>query len=375
MYSRHFPTIKGIQCVGCAFLVSSSAFLLIGLRNYIPDLFSIIIPNVLLVLSMAMIHLGLASFYEFDRYSIKITHGFMLLLMLISAVIFTYIDYNTNARIVAVSFIVSFQCVFIMRSLLAAHQVNEHYASFSIAMSFLLFATFFAFRGLFTLSEEPLQDFMSAGLMHSLSIIVYQFVVILTSFGLVWIVSHKIQKVLTEQATHDPLTKVFNRRALEEIINTEHSRSLRNRAPLSVVMLDIDHFKKLNDRYGHNIGDQVLISVADILIQNTRAYDSIARFGGEEFILLLPDTAVDKAKLIAEKLRLKIASYQYGHDYADSIEITASFGATECDLAKENWLQVLERADSALYLAKESGRNRVIVFNSDNQDAENISTG
>jgi diguanylate cyclase (GGDEF)-like protein len=298
-----------------------------------------------------------------------------LLLMLISAVIFTYIDYNTNARIVAVSFIVSFQCVFIMRSLLAAHQVNEHYASFSIAMSFLLFATFFAFRGLFTLSEEPLQDFMSAGLMHSLSIIVYQFVVILTSFGLVWIVSHKIQKVLTEQATHDPLTKVFNRRALEEIINTEHSRSLRNRAPLSVVMLDIDHFKKLNDRYGHNIGDQVLISVADILIQNTRAYDSIARFGGEEFILLLPDTAVDKAKLIAEKLRLKIASYKYGHDYADSIEITASFGATECDLAKENWLQVLERADSALYLAKESGRNRVIVFNSDNQDAENISTG
>lgn len=375
MYSGHYPQFKGIKTIGYAFVISSSAFLLIGFRNYIPDLFSIILPNVLLVLSMTFIHLGMVFFYEFEIYSVHRFHLLMLLIILFSSLFFTYLDSNTNARIVIISFIVSIQCCYIMRSLLAAHHLNHHNANFAIAMSFLLFATFFALRGLVTLADEPLNDFMHAGIIHSLSIIVYQFVVVITSFGLVWIVSHKIQRVLKEQATHDPLTRVFNRRALEEIINTEHSRSLRNLAPLSVIMLDIDHFKRLNDRYGHSTGDRVLVEVADILIKNTRAYDSIARFGGEEFIVLLPDTPEDKAKLIAEKLRMKIASHEYCLQPGTSIEITASFGATECDLAKENWLQVLERADNALYRAKETGRNRVIVFNSNNQDAEKFSAG
>jgi len=375
LYSGHYPQFKGIKTIGYAFLISSSSFLLIGFRNYIPDLFSIVVPNVLLILSMALVHFGLVTFYEFDTPPVKRTHLIMLAIMLCSSLFFTYIDNNTNARIVILSFIISIQCCFIMRSLLAAHLNNHHKANFIIAMSFLFFATFFALRGVITLSAEPLQDFMNAGLLHSLSIIIYQFVVILTSFGLVWVVSYRIQRILKEQATHDSLTRVFNRRALEEIINTEHSRSQRNLAPLSVVMLDIDHFKRFNDRFGHSTGDQVLVEVADILIKNTRAYDSIARFGGEEFIILLPDTSVDKAQLIAEKLRMKIADHKYSFKSHTEMVVTASFGATECDLAKENWLKVLERADNALYRAKEAGRNCVIISKPDNQDAESISTG
>jgi len=348
---------------------------LIGFRNYIPDLFSIVLPNVLLILSMTFVHFGLVVFYQFDTQPVKRIHFIMLLTMLFSSLFFTYIDNNINARIVVISFIVSIQCCFIMRSLLAAHLINHHKANFTIAMSFLFFATFFAFRGLITLSAEPLQDFMNAGLLHSLSIIVYQFVVILTSFGLVWIVSYRIQRILKEQATHDSLTRVFNRRALEEIINTEHSRSQRKLAPLSVIMLDIDNFKHFNDTFGHSTGDQVLVEVADVLIKNTRAYDSIARFGGEEFIILLPDTSADKAELIAEKLRKKIAEHEYSFKSHTDTGVTASFGATECDLAKENWLKVLERADNALYRAKEAGRNCVVILKPDNQDAENISTG
>jgi len=375
LYSGHYPQFKGIKTIGYAFLISSSSFLLIGFRNYIPDLFSIVVPNVLLILSMTFVHFGLVVFYQFDTQPVKRIHFIMLLTMLFSSLFFTYIDNNINARIVVISFIVSIQCCFIMRSLLAAHLINHHKANFTIAMSFLFFATFFAFRGLITLSAEPLQDFMNAGLLHSLSIIVYQFVVILTSFGLVWIVSYRIQRILKEQATHDSLTRVFNRRALEEIINTEHSRSQRKLAPLSVIMLDIDNFKHFNDTFGHSTGDQVLVEVADVLIKNTRAYDSIARFGGEEFIILLPDTSADKAELIAEKLRKKIAEHEYSFKSHTDTGVTASFGATECDLAKENWLKVLERADNALYRAKEAGRNCVVILKPDNQDAENISTG
>ncbi|MEH6450577.1 MAG: GGDEF domain-containing protein [Oleispira sp.] len=305
----------------------------------------------------------------------KKLHFFMLVGMFFSAIFFTYFDNHTNLRIVIISFILSLQCIFIMQTLLVAYKGNKHRANLMLAVSFLLFATFFAFRAVITCFEKPLVDFMDAGLMHSLSIIVYQFIVIIASFGLVWIVSHKVNNILRDQATHDPLTQVFNRRALEEIINIEHSRSLRNESPLAIVMLDIDYFKRLNDRYGHSVGDQVLVSIAGLLVNNLRGYDSVARFGGEEFIILLPNTDVDNARVIAEKLRERIASHDYQIKDNRTVEVTASFGVTSCDLAKESWLNVLDRCDRALYLAKESGRNKVIFFNDDNQDADNAGAG
>jgi diguanylate cyclase len=140
-------------------------------------------------------------------------------------------------------------------------------------------------------------------------------------------------------------------------------------------MLDIDYFKRLNDRYGHSVGDQVLVSIAGLLVNNLRGYDSVARFGGEEFIILLPNTDADNARVIAEKLRGKIESHDYQIKDNRTVEVTASFGVTSCDLAKESWLNVLDRCDRALYLAKESGRNKVIFFNDDNQDADNAGAG
>lgn len=375
LYGRKYPQLEGIKIAGIAFLMSSGGFLLLGFRNFIPDFFSIIIPNLMLVISMALIHACLLLLYEFTLNKMLWLHSGLFLVVLILFFIFTYGHYNTNARIVIISFTISMQCAFILSTLLVAHRINDHKANFVIAMAFLFFSGFFFFRGVLTLSEKPLLDFMDAGMLHAWSVIVYEFIVIITSFGLVWIVSHKIHSVLKEQANHDPLTRVLNRRALEEILNIEHSRSIRNQSPLSVIMLDIDYFKRLNDRYGHNIGDQVLVFVADILIKNTRGYDSIARFGGEEFIILLPDTPIDQARLIAEKLKDKVANYEYRIKDNRKLTLTASFGVTSCHLSKEPWLKVLDRCDRALYLAKESGRNKVIAFNDDNEDAETVTAG
>jgi diguanylate cyclase (GGDEF)-like protein len=288
-----------------------------------------------------------------------------------SAAYFTYVNESVNARIIAISFIIGFQCLYIMRTLLTAH--NK--ANFTIAISYLAFATFFIMRGVLTFTQDSIDDFMTSGLMHAISIIVYELLVAVTSFGVVWIVSYKVQRVLIEQASHDPLTKVLNRRALENIINVEHSRSLRSNVPMSVIMLDIDHFKRINDVFGHGRGDEVLVEVASVLTQNTRKYDSIARFGGEEFIILLPDTALDKAQVIAENLRIKIAESDFNFNPEDGIQITASFGATECNLQRDGWLKILERADHGLYQAKAAGRNRVVVCSANNQDAERLITG
>lgn len=375
LYSNQYPQFKGINILGYALIVMSSAFLLLGLQNYRVSFLSIIIPNTLLVMSLALIHIGFMLFYKFNIELMKRLHLFLLVSMLVLGSVFTYLDDNAPARIFLISAISSIQCILIMRSLLQTHQYDHHKASFMIAVSFLFYATFFAFRALITQVEKPEDGFMYIGLLESITIIVYQFVVITTSFGFVWIISHKIHKILKDQATLDPLTGVFNRRALEEIINVEHSRSLRKQSPLAVIMLDIDFFKLFNDRHGHCVGDQVLVLVADILVKNTRGYDSIARYGGEEFIVLLPNTKITKAKVIAEKLRDKIAHHDYRIKENIKVEITASFGVTSCDLADEDWLEVLDRCDRALYLAKESGRNKVIILNDEIRNADSVNAG
>lgn len=363
MYAKYHPQFSGIQTIGIGFFLSSLAFTLMSCRNFIPDFISIVIPNVLFVVALTLIHVGLVKFYQLLTKRILIRHSVFIIAVLISALIFTYVYPSTNGRIVVISMIFSGQCFLIVRSLLYVHKYKEHTSSFIISLSYLIFGTFFAFRALITLSEEPLVDFMDAGFLHSITVIVYQLLIISTTFSLAWIVSGHLLKELKDQATQDPLTKVFNRRALEEIVNLEHSRSMRNQAPLSVIMLDIDRFKELNDSYGHNAGDRVLVEVAELLTKSTRGHDSIARFGGEEFIVLLPETNINQARLIAEKLRMKIASQAFSFARASDIAVTASFGVTACELEKESWLNVLERADGALYKAKENGRNRVIVFN------------
>lgn len=366
VYSTYHSEFKGVKQTAYAFIISSIASLLIVIRSYSPDILFSVLPNSLFVLSMAFIHLGFVYFYRFDECKVKRFHGVMLVAMVALSLFFTYVDNNVNARIAVLSFVVSIQCFYIMRTLLKGH--NK--ANLTIAISYLLFSLFFLVRGFLTLTEDPIEDFMEAGLMHSLSVVVYELLVAVTSFGMVWIVSYSVQRVLLEQASHDPLTKVLNRRALESTIDTEHARSLRNDSPLSVIMLDIDHFKRINDRFGHARGDEVLIEIASVLTKNTRPYDSIARFGGEEFIILLPNTSVDQAELIAENLRMKVAEHDYNFKPEDAIKVTASFGVTECNLVKEGWLNILERADNGLYKAKAEGRNKVVVHNANNDDAD-----
>lgn len=371
IYSAYNSQFRGIRQTAYAFFMSGIAFLLIGLRNYIPDFLSIVLPDTLLILSLASIHLGFIYFYQLDTRLMRRFHGVMLLAMASSAAYFTYVNDSVNARIIAISLIIGFQCLYIMRTLLTAH--NK--ANLTIGISYLAFAIFFIMRGILTFTQDSIDDFMNSGLMHSISIIVYELLVAVTSFGVVWIVSYKVQRALIEQASHDPLTKLLNRRALENIINVEHSRSLRSNVAMSVIMLDIDHFKRINDIFGHGRGDEVLVEVAGILTNNTRKYDSIARFGGEEFIILLPDTALDKAQVIAENLRNKIAENDFNFNPEDGIQVTASFGATECNLQRDGWLTILERADHGLYQAKADGRNRVVVCSAKNQDAEPLITG
>lgn len=160
------------------------------------------------------------------------------------------------------------------------------------------------------------------------------------------------------QALHDSLTHLPNRRAAQQYLQREIARMKRNGRPLTVIIADIDHFKQVNDRYGHANGDTVLQSVSTTIKQHLRAQDIVARWGGEEFLIILPETAQDNAVILAEKLRRALEMKGIAIE-SEEIKVSASFGA--CEVNEDVSLhRALTLADQALYEAKQAGRNRVV---------------
>jgi diguanylate cyclase (GGDEF)-like protein len=167
----------------------------------------------------------------------------------------------------------------------------------------------------------------------------------------------------TELSYHDPLTGLFNRRYLEEALETEVRRAGRYALPLSLNMLDIDHFKGFNDTFGHTRGDEVLRAVSQRLREQTRNADIVTRYGGEEFVVILPMTTKPHARLVAEKLRAAIAAAVIADAGPEGARITISVGVSTFPEDSSTATGLLQAADAALYAAKDRGRNRVEAFN------------
>ena len=169
---------------------------------------------------------------------------------------------------------------------------------------------------------------------------------------------------LLQLANRDSLTDVFNRRRFMELANSSFALSRRSSSPLSLIMLDVDHFKQINDRYGHDSGDITLIELVRVCSDVLREVDVLGRIGGEEFAILLPDTQQDGAYCVAERLRQKIADIRISHD-DQQFGITVSMGISELAAEKDTVHQLMKRADDALYKSKRDGRNSVSVCNAD----------
>jgi diguanylate cyclase (GGDEF)-like protein len=171
----------------------------------------------------------------------------------------------------------------------------------------------------------------------------------------------RVNRELAEAATVDPLTGVANRRAVEQRLTHEFQRARRYKHPFTCVLIDIDHFKMVNDNYGHPIGDKVLIEVAIAIRGAIRNTDMVARFGGEEFIVLAPETAPPAAGLVADRIRTAITERTAAKSDQGLPTVTASLGVASTDLAVATETELVLRADQALYRAKHEGRNRVVI--------------
>lgn len=167
-----------------------------------------------------------------------------------------------------------------------------------------------------------------------------------------------LQNQLKDQVDRDPLTGLFNRRHLAATMDRELARCARDDAPISAIMIDIDHFKQINDTHGHPVGDEVLKAVAAVLAQSLRAGDIACRYGGEEFLLLLPGTALETAKARAESMVHRVAELRMQVQEL-ALEVQVSAGVAEAPLNATDAATLIQQADAALYRAKAAGRNRV----------------
>lgn len=164
------------------------------------------------------------------------------------------------------------------------------------------------------------------------------------------------EKLLAELYITDPLTKLYNRAHFDEVISDIAKHQRKQDVDFALVLTDVDHFKKINDNYGHQVGDEALIAVADTLKNSLREKDLIARWGGEEFVIMLQNVTMDEAEAIVEKVRTNLEKTKID----DNINLTASFGLTKY-IPGESTCNTFKRVDDALYEAKRTGRNKVIV--------------
>lgn len=167
-----------------------------------------------------------------------------------------------------------------------------------------------------------------------------------------------INKKLERSARTDPLTGLGNRREMEERLDAEIGRALRTGSPFSIIMADIDNFKTFNDTYGHDCGDYILVKLAQLFKQSLRRQDSISRWGGEEFLILLPDTRKEGALVVAEKLRNRVGETPFlfaGKEH----NVTLTFGVSTFDETSHTVYEYIKRADQALLVGKASGKNCV----------------
>jgi len=365
VFARIDTSFRGFRQLGSGYFLFALGFVLIGLRAYVYDFFSIIIANAFIVAGFSILIMGILKFLDYPTAHCKSITLTLIALLISSFMYFTYIDYNTGVRIIIISTLIAGQCFFVAYKIMSHKEKLYRLFTLFLGYAFLFCGLIFSLRVYISATSPIANNFMEAGSIHAMALIAQQLVVITSCFTLSWSASQKLAHKLAVQATIDPLTQVYNRRAMEDFAEKEVLRAKRKQTPLAIILMDIDLFKKVNDTYGHQVGDKVLQEFALRLKSSLRQYDSLSRYGGEEFVLLLPDTNTKIAMTIAEKLRETIMQPVFEVNISPPLSVTASFGVACVQGDTLNWQRLVAFADDAMYHAKSNGRNQVQLHSAD----------
>ena len=342
---------------GRAMILAAVGLAGLALRGAIPDFLSIVVANTLILIAFVVALQGLRSIRGADR-----TDPFAWGLVVVGfALLIAFTEYvpSYGARVVAMSLCVG---LMLMRCALALRGEVPPECAHSYAftqytfwtMTVLLLAR--AVGGLF----EMRADMLMPGMLRGVSFLLYAILLTAATLGVMWMEIQSLERTLVHSARIDALTGVLNRGTFLEEFGREVSRSERDATVFSLAIFDLDHFKRLNDRFGHPMGDRVLKSVVDIMRLTIRRHDLIGRYGGEEFALLMPNTGKDTALRVAERIRreIELKGVEIGGKWVD---LTVSGGVATFQLDGHDWDSLLIAADNALYAAKNAGRNQIVA--------------
>ncbi|MBL7090132.1 GGDEF domain-containing protein [Acidovorax sp.] len=350
----------GLGRWAAALLVNAIGHLLIMLRGLIPDVLSIVLGN--LMLSSVFVGM-IAAVYQFQGRPVR----WSLLLappLLVLGFVTVFID-NFPARVSFVGLVIGLQAVWALLAALSHRHATVGRGQWLLVAGLSLEALVLGGRALVAIStHSEATNILQSSALQTLTFLATFSVVLVSSVGFVFMSRDRADENNRVLAALDPLTGVANRRSLIAALDRDVARAQRMREPMALMMVDIDHFKDVNDQYGHPAGDRVLCSVVNVLRHRVRAQDLVGRYGGEEFMVLLPDTGLVGAEQLARELCKAVEESRCPVESVPGpgIAVTVSIGVFGGRLdSGDSWDMLIAAADRALYQAKNNGRNRVEV--------------
>lgn len=342
---RDLRQYRGVSAALIANLCVAVGLMLRLLTGWLPDFFTTILSNILLLTGSGLFYIALSQFTGFT-YSKSLVIG-IIAVALSFLVYFTYWDDDLGMRIITFS-LGSLAMVFILiYQLWRTQKTSLRFSANLMLVSFIVHGIFLMVRTI-SLVLDPPQDTLSITPVQSATYLLSFAISFFWSSGFILMVSQRLRNDLMEVATIDVLTRIPNRRATQGFLEKELSRAQRSESKFSVLLIDIDDFKEVNDGWGHSVGDHALLKTAGIFQSILRKHDWVGRWGGEEFLIILPGPC--DAEILAERVRREIANSEYSHGAA-SFHITVSVGVA-CADQTSSVDEILKKADDALYRAK-----------------------
>lgn len=358
--ARSFPlNIKGIQRWCWSFCLFGGSMLLVATRGFLPDFFSLFLGALLTQAGVLVFYSGLCQFQGRPPHLAWVAAP--MVVNAFSMLWFLYGEPLLWARVSVNSFCSMLMLLSCLVLVLTGRAGEPKWRFSKLHTGFFLgcLALVTLVRGTFAVVYQPIVQPQVSSQLYLVFSVVFPSVVMAMSTGLILMAFDRLKDELEYLVSHDVLTGAYSRRGFLSLAESEISRALRMQRHTALLVLDLDHFKQVNDRYGHPAGDLVLRKFTEITKTCLRREDLMGRFGGEEFMVLLPDTAPDAARVVAERIRTaihatRVTCAQHHIRFTVSIGIANAAGRGTLE-------ELLKMADTAMYLAKSRGRNRVEV--------------
>ncbi len=344
-----------------ALAVQSAMFALFAARGQVPDWLSVIVSNALFSLTLSLMAAAILEFYQRS-----LSPWWHVLPPLLVAVLYALMQHSYATRVLVSGVLFGGGLLGLALLLQRFHHGERHAARTLMMAGFMLGGAALVVRALMAIIDpSTVSSLLAPGWFQAMVFLAGNAVILIISVGFLVLHMEAAEESAKKLAVVDPLTGTFNRRTFVELAQKEISRARRSQTPLSMIMFDLDHFKRINDQHGHLTGDDVLKNFAAIVKESLRREDLLVRYGGEEFCVLLPDVPVESAFHLAERIRDAVRRTPFRARKSSTRLIAVTVSAGVACLREEDGNDIaglIGRSDDALYTAKDTGRNRVVTF-------------